>query len=46
MGLSHPVHVLHRDADVNEIVNLAAIAVVEAQDNGRVDVAVPHAQAG
>jgi malate dehydrogenase (oxaloacetate-decarboxylating)(NADP+) len=42
MGLSHPVHVLHRDTDVNEIVNLAAIAVVEAQDNGRV-VAVSEA---
>jgi malate dehydrogenase (oxaloacetate-decarboxylating)(NADP+) len=35
MGLSHPVHVLHRDADVNEIVNLAAIAVVEAQETER-----------
>jgi malate dehydrogenase (oxaloacetate-decarboxylating)(NADP+) len=40
MGLSHPVHVLHRDADVNEIVHLAAIAVVEAQESGRV-AAVP-----
>jgi len=35
MGLSHPVHVLHHDADVNDIVNLAAIASVEAQETGR-----------
>jgi len=34
MGLSRPVHVLHRDADVNDIVHLAAIASVEAQENG------------
>ena len=31
MGLSKPVHVLQRGAEVNEIVNIAAIAVVEAQ---------------
>jgi malate dehydrogenase (oxaloacetate-decarboxylating)(NADP+) len=31
MGLSKPVHVLQRGADVNDIVNMAAIAVVEAQ---------------
>jgi malate dehydrogenase (oxaloacetate-decarboxylating)(NADP+) len=31
MGLSKPVHVLHREAEVNEIVNVAAIAVVDAQ---------------
>jgi len=31
MGLSKPVHVLRRNAEVNDIVNLAAIAVVEAQ---------------
>ncbi len=31
MGLSKPVHVLHREAQVNEIVNVAAIAVVDAQ---------------
>jgi malate dehydrogenase (oxaloacetate-decarboxylating)(NADP+) len=34
MGLSKPVHVLHRDAEVNDIVNLAAIAAVEAQESG------------
>ncbi len=31
MGLSKPVHVLHRTLDVNEIVDMAAIAVVESQ---------------
>ena len=31
MGLSKPVHVLHREAEVNEIVNVAALAVVDAQ---------------
>ena len=34
-GFSRPVHVLHRDADVNDIVNLAAIAAVEAQESER-----------
>ena len=33
MGLSKPVHVLQRGADVNDIVNVAAIAV-EAQQQG------------
>jgi malate dehydrogenase (oxaloacetate-decarboxylating)(NADP+) len=32
MGLSRPVHVLQRGAEVNDIVNMAAIAVVDAQD--------------
>ncbi len=31
MGLAKPVHVLQRGAEVNEIVNIAAIAVVDAQ---------------
>jgi malate dehydrogenase (oxaloacetate-decarboxylating)(NADP+) len=31
MGLSQPVHVLQRGAEVNDIVNMTAIAVVEAQ---------------
>jgi malate dehydrogenase (oxaloacetate-decarboxylating)(NADP+) len=31
-GLSKPVHVLQRGAEVNDIVNLSAIAVVEAQE--------------
>ena len=33
MGLSKPVHVLQRGAEVNDIVNVAAIAVVEAREN-------------
>ena len=32
MGLSKPAHVLQRGAEVNDIVNMAAIAVVEAQE--------------
>jgi hypothetical protein len=31
-GISKPVHVLHRDAEIEEIVTVAAIAVVDAQD--------------
>jgi malate dehydrogenase (oxaloacetate-decarboxylating)(NADP+) len=34
MGLSRPVHVLQRGAEVNDIVNMAAVAVVDAQDAG------------
>jgi len=33
MGMSRPVHVLHRKATVEEIVGVAAIAVVDAQEN-------------
>jgi len=31
MGMAKPVHVLQRGAEVEEIVNMAAIAVVDAQ---------------
>jgi len=31
MGLSNPVHILHPTLDVNQIVDMAAIAVVDAQ---------------
>lgn len=34
MGMSKPVHVLQRGAEVEEIVNIAAIAVVDAQETG------------
>jgi malate dehydrogenase (oxaloacetate-decarboxylating)(NADP+) len=34
-GLSKPVHVLQRGVDVNDIVNMAAIAVLDAQDAAR-----------
>ncbi len=33
MGMSRPVHVLRRGAQVEEIVDVAAIAVVDAQEN-------------
>jgi malate dehydrogenase (oxaloacetate-decarboxylating)(NADP+) len=33
MGMSRPVHVLQRTATVEEVVNVAAIAVVDAQEN-------------
>jgi malate dehydrogenase (oxaloacetate-decarboxylating)(NADP+) len=36
MGLSKPVHVLQRGAAVEEIVNMAAIAVIQAQLGGKV----------
>lgn len=32
MGLSKPVHVLHRGAEVADVVNMAALAVVDAQN--------------
>ena len=32
MGMSRPVHVLQRGADVSDIVNVAAIAAVDAQE--------------
>ena len=32
MSMSKPVHMLHRDTGVEEIVNVAAIAVVDPQD--------------
>jgi malate dehydrogenase (oxaloacetate-decarboxylating)(NADP+) len=34
MGMSRPVHLLARGAEVEEIVNLTAIAVVDAQETG------------
>jgi malate dehydrogenase (oxaloacetate-decarboxylating)(NADP+) len=33
MGLSKPVHVLQRGSTVEEIIDVAAIAVVDAQRN-------------
>jgi malate dehydrogenase (oxaloacetate-decarboxylating)(NADP+) len=33
MGMSRPVHVLNRETEVEEIVNMAAIAVVDAQES-------------
>jgi malate dehydrogenase (oxaloacetate-decarboxylating)(NADP+) len=36
MGLSKPVHVLQRGCEVNDIVNIAAVAVVEAQEAAKI----------
>jgi len=36
MGLAKPMHVLQRGAEVNDIVNMASIAVVDAQEFARV----------
>jgi len=35
IGMSKPVHVLSRGSDVTDIVNIAAIAVIDAQDAAR-----------
>lgn len=35
MGLSKPVHVLQHGAEVNEIVDVATVAVVDAQETER-----------
>ena len=42
MGLAKPMHVLQRGAEVNDIVNMASIAVVDAQELGRAGAAEPH----
>jgi malate dehydrogenase (oxaloacetate-decarboxylating)(NADP+) len=42
MGMSRPVHVLQRSATVEDIVNLAAIAVVDAQENDTYAHSHPH----
>jgi len=40
IGMRHPVHVLEHGADVQEIVNMAAVAVMDAQSRtATVDVA-------
>lgn len=42
MGMSKPVHILQRGCEVEEIVNIAAIAVVDAQEtDGAVGAALP-----
>jgi len=35
VGMAQPVHLLQRGPDVNEIVNMAIIAAVDAQEHGR-----------
>jgi len=50
MGMSKPVHLLSRGAEVEEIVNMAAIAVIDAQELERsewlADVPKPAVVAG
>jgi len=41
MGMKKPVHVLQKGVDVADIVNMAAIAVVDAQGRGRIQAALP-----
>ncbi len=33
MGMKKPIHILQRDSTVREIINMTAIAVIDAQDN-------------
>ena len=42
MGMRRPVHVLQRTATVEEVVNVAAIAVVDAQENDSYNHRHPH----
>ncbi len=35
VGMNHPVHVLEQGADTQEIVNMAAVAVIDAQERTR-----------
>jgi malate dehydrogenase (oxaloacetate-decarboxylating)(NADP+) len=35
VGMNHPVHVLEQGADTQEIVNMAAVAVIDAQGRTR-----------
>jgi malate dehydrogenase (oxaloacetate-decarboxylating)(NADP+) len=35
VGMNHPVHVLEQGADVQDIVNMAAVAVIDAQERTR-----------
>src|SRR3989440_40277 len=35
VGMAQPVHILQRGSDVNDIVNMAVIAAVDAQEHGR-----------
>jgi malate dehydrogenase (oxaloacetate-decarboxylating)(NADP+) len=35
MGMRKPVHILQLGASVEEIVNMAAVAVVDAQEKGK-----------
>jgi malate dehydrogenase (oxaloacetate-decarboxylating)(NADP+) len=45
VGMGKPVHILQREDDVREVVNLAVLAVVEAQGRARQATPVPAAAA-
>jgi malate dehydrogenase (oxaloacetate-decarboxylating)(NADP+) len=45
-GLSRPVHVLQRGSEVNDIVHVAAVAVVDAQEIGKPYVTLTEAAEG
>ncbi|HET8770119.1 MAG TPA: NADP-dependent malic enzyme [Gemmatimonadaceae bacterium] len=42
VGMQHPVHVLEQGADVQEIVNMAAVAVIDAQQHIRAPLPVSN----
>jgi malate dehydrogenase (oxaloacetate-decarboxylating)(NADP+) len=46
VGMRRPVHVLQRGADVQEIVNMAAVAVIDAQERSQLSDARPEAGSG
>ncbi len=46
VGMSRPVHVLERGANVQDIVNMAAVAVVDAQERNYPVDTVPPSRAG
>jgi len=46
VGMSRPVHVLERGADVQDIVNMAAVAVVDAQERSSPTSAVSSSSNG
>jgi malate dehydrogenase (oxaloacetate-decarboxylating)(NADP+) len=35
VGMAHPVHILEKGADIQDIVNMAAVAVMDAQERAR-----------
>ncbi len=41
MGVDKSIHVLQRNCEVNDIVNMTAIAVLDAQKYGRLEIICP-----
>jgi malate dehydrogenase (oxaloacetate-decarboxylating)(NADP+) len=46
VGMARPVHVLQRGADIQEIVNMAAVAVIDAQERTQLSDAAQEAGSG